>query len=286
MAKRITNSGAYPVGGFLELSKLLMMGIISSLSLTACSPGNPSDIKGSYDSIVGGSQVLFTDKIRTSIVGVYDDAGGQLCTGTLIAENIVITAAHCIGFSTEDMYIIFDTVITSKSPRRKVDTVEVSPYWTSRRYEDKDRGDLAIIRFLGSRPQGYKPARFLSGPENVANGVETVVAGYGYNNAAAESGAGTLRQTSVVIADTLFSTTEVLIDQTTGKGSCHGDSGGPAFLEIKGEFFLWGVTARGVGDVNHLCNTYSAFTNLAAHKNWVNRMLKRLSKPINSIDIR
>ncbi|MNL53231.1 Trypsin [compost metagenome] len=84
------------------------------------------------------------------------------------------------------------------------------------------------------------------------------------------------------ISDAFFGASEVLVNQKEGQGACRGDSGGPAFLEINGEYFLWGITSRGVVDTQRLCNAFAAYTNLFAHSTWMNRMIGKLSKPIVS----
>lgn len=262
---------------------MLIVGMFSSFTFLACAPlKKAGEMNESGEGIIGGTDVLWADKINESIVGVYDDAGGQLCTGTLVAQNIVLTAAHCIGYDHDAMYIVFDNLISPLSKMAKAERIEESPYYRGRRFEKTDRNDLALIRFTTPLPKGYKPARFLSGPQNIANGTSVYIAGYGYNDAAKESGQGTLRKTTVKIINAAFGTSEVLVNQTEGSGACHGDSGGPAFIKIKDEYFLWGVTSRGVEDEKQLCNTYAAYTNLFAHQVWINRMVTKLSKSINS----
>ncbi|WII72471.1 trypsin-like serine protease [Bdellovibrio sp. 22V] len=267
----------------MKLNKLFLAGIVSGLALTACTPqSNNSELQTnmSADGIIGGTEVQAGDKVQESIVAVYDPVEGQLCTGSLLPNNLVLTAAHCIGAYPEEMYIFFDTKLEATSFKLKVDKVEISPYWQERQYEKKDTGDIALIHFVGQVPAGYKPAKFLSATNKkklLKKDATVILAGYGISNGVSGEGAGILRVTSVKVSDPEFSTSEIKLDQRDGTGACHGDSGGPAFLEIKGKLYLWGVTSRGVDDKNNDCSQFSAYTSALFYKTWINRMANKLA---------
>ena len=90
------------------------------------------------------------------------------------------------------------------------------------------------------------------------------------NNGDDSTGAGTLRVVDVSISDAKYSKTEVLLDQTQGKGACHGDSGGPAFIKTKENLKLWGVTSRGSGSGENDCSGYSIYTRINSYTRWIN----------------
>lgn len=269
----------------MKLNRLALAGIVSSLALVGCTPQtmNSAQIDTTGDGIIGGSEVQTGDRIQESIVAIYDSLGGQLCTGSLLPNNLVLTAAHCIGPVTEAMYIFFDTKLAQKSYSLQVDKVEVSPYWQYRQEEDFDTGDIALLHFVGKVPAGYKPATFVSNSNKYAlkKGAKVILAGYGISNGVTHEGAGILRVTNVKIDDPRFSTSEIKLNQTLGQGACHGDSGGPAYIEINNKYYLWGVTSRGVDDAANDCSKYSAYTNALFYKAWLNKAAnKLLSNPI------
>lgn len=269
-------------GGILvNLNKLLLSGILASLTVTACAPTTSTNsIQKTDDAIIGGTEVEATDSIQSSIVAVYDAFEGQICTGSLISKNLVLTAAHCIGFFTEDMHIFFGTVITKESERRQVVAVEVSQVWENRRNEDTDTGDIAILKFSGDLPEGYKPAKFLGNKTYLKAGAEVILAGYGISDGKTGEGIGILRRTSAKIDNPAFSISEFLVDQTQGTGACHGDSGGPAYISIRGQLYLAGVVSRGVKDEANDCSQYGAFTNTLYYKSWINRMATKLTRSL------
>jgi len=266
----------------VQLQKLLFAGILSTLTITACAPSSQldsSEVQTSGEGIIGGWEAQPGDKIQQSIVAIYDSNEGQLCTGSLLPNNVVLTAAHCIGQNPSAMYVIFDIQVSAKSLRRKVDKVAISPYWAHRQFEDKDTGDVALVHFVGSVPKGYVAATF-AGPSEIRllkAGAEVVLAGFGISNGVTGDGAGTLRVTKVKIENPNFSASEVTLNQTQGTGACHGDSGGPAYILVNGRHYLWGVTSRGVEDNNNDCSKLAAYTNTFFHRIWINKMAAKLA---------
>jgi len=273
----------------VKLNKWVLAGVVSTLAITACSPQNKtsSEIQANGEGIIGGTEVKPGDKIQQSIVAVYDAYEGQLCTGSLLPNNLVLTAAHCVGQFEDQMYVFFDTELSAKSERRQVDKLEISPYWETRRLQKRDTGDIALLHFTGTVPAGYKPATFLSATNKklLKKGATVVLAGYGITDGVTGDGAGTLRMTTVKIEDPQFSTSEIKLNQTQGTGACHGDSGGPAYIQVNGQYYLWGVTSRGVDDEKNDCTQYSAYTSALFYKTWLNRMANKLTTSLTSPQI-
>ncbi len=256
----------------MNQSKLLLAGILSSLVLAACAPkGETSqELQANGDSIIGGTEVAADDKILQSIVAVYDKTATQLCTGSLLENNVVVTAAHCIGNG--EMYVFFGTSLGPQVPRRIVDVVTISNLWATRNSEKVNTGDIALIHFQGTVPPGFKPVSLLKNKRVLKKDLNVVLAGFGISNGVSGEGAGVLRKTNVKISDTNFSVSEILLDQTQGTGACHGDSGGPAYVEIKGEYVLFGITSRGVNDEKNDCSQYAAYTSTIYYSSWIQRM--------------
>lgn len=266
--------------------KIIMTGILS-LILGACAPQNQNtqsdailndQLNSSQSSIIGGTNVSQTSPIKKTIVAVYDAYEGQLCTGSLITSNVVMTAAHCIGQMKEAMYILFDTQLKKDSLSRQADMITVNPAWAKRQNESLDTGDVAIIHFKGALPEGYQPIGILPDSKYLVNGASVTLAGFGISNGATKEGAGVLRQVDVTIANANYSKTEVELDQRQGRGACHGDSGGPAYVKVNGYIYLWGITSRGVDDAKDDCSQFSAYTNAVVYKSWINSVVKQMNK--------
>ena len=90
-----------------------LLAAVAALVLSACerSANNQLD-SNPATGIVGGTLVAEGATIGQSIVGIYDAKNEAICTGALIADGIVLTAAHCV-FDSEPrkLQVIFATDI-------------------------------------------------------------------------------------------------------------------------------------------------------------------------------
>lgn len=230
--------------------------------------------------IVNGFKIDKTHPLAKVTVGVYDIVSGMICTGTLVADDVVLTAAHCIGSDPEKMRIIFDTEFTPNSPTRKIKQIEISRYWEANRQAPVDTGDLALIQMSEPAPADYFTAKFLLSAKTLRRFSTSTVLGYGVTGTTEHSGAGRLRLAEIPFADFEYGSTEVKMDQTKGFGVCHGDSGGPAFISINNQFFLWGVISRGVEDPQDQCDRYAVFTNIIVYRSWIIETLQNFRRSL------
>jgi len=227
--------------------------------------------------IEGGQDVLDNNPIKQSVVGVWNAPGQAWCTGSIVAPNTILTAAHCVSEQTvQDTFIGFGVNLYGITPS-KTEGVEVR--WASgfeifpnyNANGTKDRGDIALIHFSGKIPSGYKPATFLADPSLLVNNAKIVLAGYGVTNDFTDQINGILRSTVVTVANQKWSSTEVSLDQSLGHGACWGDSGGPAYILKNGIYYLWGVTCDGDGihSPKFPCSQRSIYTDALPYKDWI-----------------
>jgi secreted trypsin-like serine protease len=215
--------------------------------------------------------------------------GQAICTGSLLATDLLVTAAHCVTSETGGVVAPSQIVLVFGSDIRSQNRTIVRATGVKRNtgYNPsaggKDQNDIAVIGFSGGLPTGYKPATLLSSKSAIATGSSAVLIGYGVNTmAGGGSGEGILRKVTVKVADGKFARTEILLDQRSGKGACHGDSGGPAFARnSSGQLLLWGVTNRGNPDnAPDDCAHFSVYTRITAQATFINAAAKALrAKP-------
>ncbi len=262
----------------------ITFGLVASLA--ACAPQtNISSISTDTQAadVVGGEVVSPKSKIGRSTVGLYEGKLGYICSGTLIAENLILTAAHCVDPKAKDLYAIFATEMkkATKETSRKVETWVIHPKY-SQTMKAKDLGDIAIVRIAGKAPAGFQPAPFLWDEIKLQDGVRTQVAGYGLNwTWLVKKGAGTLRTTTLRVSESRYSDTEATLDQSLKKGICSGDSGGPAYLEVNGQLHVWGVASRSDSLPTVLtpkCVILSVFTRVATYHDWILQTMSQLTQ--------
>lgn len=224
--------------------------------------------------IVGGDPVEDSDPIRSSTIGLYtpspDGRGGAICTGSLIDKDLIVTAAHCITPGTKPIVVFGKDMASRTTPKRLATGAVVNPRWQHSRGRGLDQGDIALVRFPGGLPQGFHPARRASSDKNFSPNEDVTLAGFGITNSRTHAGAGRLRKTHVSLFNPRRGKSEMILDQSRGHGACHGDSGGPAFVNVGGRPVLAGVTNRSYPDnAPDDCGHQVVYTKVSAYRNWI-----------------
>ena len=252
--------------------------LISFLTVPALAKNNVKDY------IVGGQKVGAQDPIQQSTVGIFAPSGngssGSLCTGTLIRSDIALTAAHCIQPGGPKPVLIFGPDLHSPDAvHRQADAVAVNPKWATNQGRGMDQGDIALVKFDGGLPAGYKKVSTVGTDAAIKPGEKVTLAGYGINNAKTRTGAGILRKTQVAITNNRPGQSEMILDQTKGHGACHGDSGGPAYVSQGRKVTLAGVTNRGYPNNSpDDCKHQVVYTKVPAYKKWIASNEKKLEQ--------
>lgn len=231
--------------------------------------------------IIGGTIVTASDWISQTVVALVssDQQGQALCTASLVASDLAITAAHCVTSENPGtkavLTLIFSHDLHNTNPViREVDRVEVPSEWNPINHSSQDTSDMAVVHFSGGLPAGYFPSDLLPFDYSLNDGAEVILAGYGISDTSSNSGAGILRKTQVNIMNPNYSNSEVEFDQSKGGGACHGDSGGPAYLMINHHPYLFGVTSRGGGN----CDQDVIYTKLSSYQDWFQLAVNALRK--------
>ena len=260
---------------------ILSLGLLMAVG---CAPQNQSsDLGNSADNIVGGKKIDSTNIAGQSTVGIYAKDVGYICTGTLVAPNLVLSAGHCVDPKAQEIVIMFAPEMKNakKEQVRKVVQAIVHPDYSTE-MKAKDMYDIALMKFEGQAPSNYKVAPILFDRHPIQKGIRTIVAGYGLSwTIGPKAGAGTLRTTDLKISDANYSNTVVLLDQSITRGICSGDSGGPAYLEVDGVLQVWGVASRGdslPGWLTPKCMLFSIFTRVEAHQVWIQDTMSQLAQ--------
>lgn len=257
------------------------------LGLSACTAPQNNEIKLSNDrqAIIGGEIVASEDLISKSTVALVASVRLKeteenkhlpreaqfICTGTLMSDNIVLTAGHCIPevgdlYEEATLFVVFNQDLHQMTPSdvRVVENYRIHDDYEKVGEYGEDMNDIALARFSGVKPAHYSVAKFLPQDDLLVEGATVTLAGYGLietdgvNTKSDEK----LRKVDVAVVGE-FGKTEVLLDQSKGKGACHGDSGGPAFMTVDNVPYVWGITSRGAGkngvDDCSLVSVYTKF---------------------------
>ncbi len=247
--------------------------LVMAVAGCAGGPAEVAEVASRQASIVGGQSV--TAGQYPNVVALL--LGGSLCTGTLVAPNVVVTAAHCVEAAelrvgsqaevTAQTRAVFDATALNGGVGFAVQAASTLPQ-PAFDINALGRHDIGVV-VLSQRVTDRAPAPIIRDAGAVAPGSQVTLVGYGIsrvvNGVADGNSAGSENQLvnkGTIDCAQLGEQNADLIcfDQSDGKGSCNGDSGGPAFTQVGGKLTLAGITSFG----DQQCVQVGAYTRLTA----------------------
>ncbi|HYX34461.1 MAG TPA: trypsin-like serine protease [Oligoflexus sp.] len=250
---------------------VLMVSI--GLASSHCSRPGPED---SELLIRNGGQVAenSTGPERVSTVGLSIG-----CTGTVIASNLILTAAHCV--SNKAMSVVFRTNMYQQGTGVVI-PVERKVYHAQYKPTGKFivPYDIAMLKLASNIPATYKPVKLLPAGQPLKPGEAVVQAGYGETIQRGGGAFGRLR----AVANTYSgrgSFGRVIVSNQNLKGTCAGDSGGPVFVKRGAEWYVAGALSGGAESQQHGCLGGGTYTGVAEFQDWIIRAGQNLSGKTN-----
>lgn len=239
--------------GRVAVSVLLLL----SLTELACGATSPEQAAASRQAIAGGTADSTHQNVFLLASHVQDSGG--LCTATLIAQNLLLTARHCVSPGREDDHVLCgDSVLGEPYPASAfIATNDARPRQSSPIFKaaavrvpgegvDTCGYDIALLILSENVPSRISSPAVPRIDREVSPGESYTAVGYGENAEGESNGSRmVLRDLSVACAPGSCGDGVESTEFRGETGICSGDSGGPAFDE-QGK--VVGVVSRGGPD--------------------------------------
>jgi secreted trypsin-like serine protease len=217
--------------------------------------------------ILGGSTAVGTSLGMVARITYNDGSQAFVCSGTVVASNVILTAGHCAENETTGVvdipadYQVLTGSQSLSSPGQVSDVIHVIPYPA---FDPSTLSGDASLLVLAT-PTSVSPVMLASDPADLSlynGGTETAITGWGIADSfgdlpstlqygfsvvqnagycaqhAGQFGFDSLRQLCAVDAP------------TDENGTCNGDSGGPILTVVDQTWVEIGLTSFGADDCN------------------------------------
>lgn len=221
---------------------------------------------------------------------------GPFCTGTLIAEDVVLTAAHCLNTGTGPKVRTLKPSLLAiyVGDEPAVDIID-HLYLTTETLIHPDfnpyslTDDIALVRLGVVVTEPVTPVEALPAAAGFVTadiGTDLNFAGFGVDEGGVSGvkmqgdwplgGLGCTVNGCPGAGDTA---TQISYTQGNG-GPCFGDSGGPAFIDRAGTWYVGGITSYGDAD----CLVYGVSTRADAYETFIGDFTNTTPPPDCSAD--
>lgn len=297
-----------------------LLGVAAALALTSCEgPGGspapaltPSPVLS--QGIIGGKAGPKNPALQGAVALRFKNADRvPHCSGALIADRVVLTAAHCLydegsKVRPQELEIVFgpNGRAAQKALLRNVKELRIHPGYLNIEdpcpfgdcdplddYLNHNPADIALLWLDTKAPAAIPRLAFNESGERLHEGLTALAAGHGLSKPLSEQGEedpeqslGALQAAEGEItldiggANSLTDYGKLYFKATARTSVCHGDSGGPLLQIEKNQARVLGVLSHlAVNDDTYPCGgRYGAYTDVSTYSLWVRRVTDELGR--------
>lgn len=233
--------------------------------------------------MVGGAPAVDASAYRSEIMIL--SGRGNLCTGIVLRQDLVLTAAHCIepGLA----YKLYELDAERKPIFHDLAKTVVHPQFSKATFDaNRATPDLALLKVAARLPAKFLPAVLSKPRARVVVGESFAIVGYGVTAPRDNRSAAVLRRADLIATGQPGNLQLRLVDpatkgETPGLGACTGDSGGPVYEERDGMRLVYGAISWTTGPkLGAGCGGLTGVTPLELHLKWIVDTARKLGSPL------
>lgn len=198
------------------------------------------------------------------VVALLAADGSLLCTGTLVAPRVVVTAAHCVGAAAA---VFFGATAGGAGVYRTISDHAAHPHYAGQDFAH----DVGVVLLDEPAPPSAVPSPMRRTPLHLGEvGTRLRIVGYGRSGGEDARG-GRKRQGRAELGAISGPAIDVLPRPSQ---SCVGDSGGPVFMRQQGSEVLVGIASHG----DESCERGAAVMRMDVHAAFVRSFIDRAAE--------
>uniref|UniRef100_U5EQH8 Putative trypsin-like serine protease n=1 Tax=Corethrella appendiculata TaxID=1370023 RepID=U5EQH8_9DIPT len=253
--------------------------------------------------IAGVSPLIYQGKPTThgqfpwiaAIFAVVNSGASEfICGGSIISQDVILTAAHCLYRSQSNKRLTKEQVTVSLGryninnwgekdiQNSQVDQLITHPDYNNLKPTDADIGILKLYDYI-EYTRFIRPACLWNGDTSLNNivGVDATVVGWGEQEDGSRSQTPQVATVPIVEQDTCLRQSPEFRDITSkrtfcaggeGKGPCRGDSGGGLLIKQNSQWYIRGIVSKATLEANtNKCDLtkYVVYTDVTKYREWL-----------------
>lgn len=232
--------------------------------------------------VVGGEPVGLGDPDQhlVTLLKIHRADRDSVCTGTLISDRVILTAAHCVQ-GDPDVVAFFHSedgcpLGQERELARFSKDIVIHPDFDG---TPQSLADIALIKLGKPAPKEQMRVRPIGERDEPSSDSLTLI-GFGITGETQADSQILRRVNKSYSRELSYKGRAIVVDQRAGTGFCRGDSGAPILAEMYLEPRVLGVNSANVGTaVNSECHTLSLSMDVRKFADWMRENDAKLESP-------